>query len=321
MIRRSTHHAETADGWRLGLRRVVDDRRHNRDTRPVAIIPGYGMNTFILGFHPAGRPLEDYLAEAGFEVWSVSLRAQDGSESLGGNTDYGMIDVSVTDMSAALDAIIAGTKGQSDRVDVIGCSLGGSIVFAHFALVPGARLGSVIALGAPLRWVAIHPLLELAFWSPLVARHLRLKGTRKLASAVLPALRHVPWLLTAYIHPDHIAMDRADEIVKVIEDPNPVLNEEIAYWIKNKDLVLDGVNVTEGMRCFANPLLVLTGNADGIVPRATARFPLAWVASEETEYIEVGDEKRKFAHADLYISRHSHELVFAPIASWLADRY
>jgi pimeloyl-ACP methyl ester carboxylesterase len=321
VIRRSIHHVETADGWRLGLRRIVDDRRHNRDTRPVALIPGYGMNTYILGFHPTGQSLEDYLAGAGFEVWSVCLRAQDGSESLGGDSDYGMIDVSVTDLGAALEAIIARTKGRSDRVDVIGCSLGGSIVFAHFALVPEARLGSVIALGAPLRWVTIHPLLELAFWSPRLARYLRLRGTRKLAGAVLPVLRHVPWLLTAYIHPDHIAMDRADEIVKVVEDPNPVLNEEIAHWIKNKDLVLDGVNVTEGMRSFANPLLVLTGNADGIVPRDTARFPLDWVASEETHYIEVGDEKRRFAHADLYISRHSHELVFAPIAGWLADRY
>jgi pimeloyl-ACP methyl ester carboxylesterase len=321
VIQRSVHTAETGDGWQLGLRRVLDDCRHNRDYRPLAIIPGYCMNTFILGFHPAGRPIEEYLAEAGFEVWSVSLRAQDGSVSLGGSTDYGMYDVSFTDLSTALDYILANTRGQNGRVDAIGCSLGGSTVFAHVALVPDHRVGSIVALGAPLRWVAIHPLLELAFSSPFVARHLRLRGTRNLARVLLPALKHVPQLLGGYIHPNHIDMDRAEEIVRVIEDPNPVLNEDISHWIRNKDLILDGVNVTEGMRSFANPLLVLTGNADGIVPRATARFVLDWVASQDTQFIEVGDRELKFAHADLFISRHAHDLVFAPIANWLAGCY
>jgi alpha-beta hydrolase superfamily lysophospholipase len=321
MIQRSLHPTETEDGWQLGLRRIVDDDRHNRDYRPVAIIPGYGMNTFILGFHPAGRPLEDYLAEAGFEIWSVSLRAQDGSKSLGGSADYGMYDVSVTDLGAAMDYIVANTKGQQGRVDMIGCSLGGSMVFAHVALVPDHRIGSVAALGAPLRWVAIHPLLKLAFSSPFVARNLRLSGTRKLVGIVLPALKHAPWLLGMYIHPNHIDMDRAGEIVQVIEDPNPVLNCEIAHWIANRDLILEGVNITEGMRPFANPLLVLAGNADGIVPRATAKFVMDWVASQDTQFIEVGDRERKFAHADLYISRHSHDMVFAPIAEWFAGRY
>ena len=39
------------------------------------------MNSFLFGFHPRGTSMELCLAEAGFEVWSLNLRAQGGSRA------------------------------------------------------------------------------------------------------------------------------------------------------------------------------------------------------------------------------------------------
>ena len=57
---------------------------------PVVILPGYGMNSFIFGFHPRGLSLEAYLASRGIEVWSVDLRGQGRARSTGGDDRFGL---------------------------------------------------------------------------------------------------------------------------------------------------------------------------------------------------------------------------------------
>ncbi|MCG8419755.1 MAG: alpha/beta hydrolase [Proteobacteria bacterium] len=320
MIQYTQFLVSNRDGWRLGLRRVVDDRAQQPHLRPLLFVPGYCMNTFLFGYHPAGNPVEEYLAAAGFEVWSMALRAQDGSEPEGDSSgNFGLRDVAAVDIPVAIAHLLAHSSHQA--VDLIGCSLGGTMVFTHLALQPDSPVGSVVAVGAPLRWIKINPLIKTAFSSTSLARHLPIRGMRGMAKRLLPLLRHAPWLMSIYMHPNIIDMDKADQFVQVVEDPNPQLNEEIARWIHHGDLVIDGTNITEALRDMDHPLLVLTGNADGIVPAETARFVLHWVASRRKNYVEVGDRRRKFAHADLYISRYSHELVFEPLSKWLLAGY
>ena len=47
--------APTDDGWRLHLTRTLSPSCLEPSRRPVIVVPGYGMNGFIFGFHPAGR--------------------------------------------------------------------------------------------------------------------------------------------------------------------------------------------------------------------------------------------------------------------------
>lgn len=318
MIKRTLLHADNGAGWRLGLRCVVDEEARDPTRRPVAIIPGYGMNTHIFGYHPTGASLEEHLAAAGLEVWSVALRNMDGSVSVGGSADYGMRDAAVTDLSAALAAILARTGQRADRVDVIGCSLGGTFVLAHLALVAEHRAGAAVLMGAPLRWVESSPLLRGVFSWRWLARNLRLTKTRQLARLALPVLLRAPWLLRIYLHPELVDLEDPEELIKVVENPNPKLNDEIAEWIARRDLIVDGVDVAARLRELARPLLVLTGNADGIVPLATARFVFEWIAAPRKDFMVVGDARHRYAHADLYVSRDAQRLVFAPIAAWLA---
>jgi pimeloyl-ACP methyl ester carboxylesterase len=320
MIRR-THYVSNGDGWLLALKQTYDPDRLNPNRRPIAIVPGYGMNAFIFGFHPTGLSMEAYWAEQGFEVWSLNLRAQGGSKRQGGSRRYGFFDAGVTDLTCAFEYIVQHTETRADRVDGVGCSLGGTYLYVYLALAgKKSRLGSLVSMGGPLRWEEVHPALKFAFSSPRLAGQLRLRGTRKLAQAALPVLKRVPGLLHLYMHPEIIDMSRMDEMIQSVEDPNPMLNRQIAEWVGKKDLCVKGVNITDRLAAADNPLLVVLAAADGIVPEATALSAFHTMASPVKDVLRVGSQALPVAHADLFISDISHEQVFEPLAEWLIAR-
>jgi pimeloyl-ACP methyl ester carboxylesterase len=279
------------------------------------------MNSFIFSWHPRGLSLEGYLARAGFEVWRVDLRGQGGSRSIGGGEVYDLEDLAVTDLGAALRAVLERTRTGASRVDVIGASLGGTILFSHMVLNPSHSVGAVVSVGSPVRWVEIHPVLKLAFSSPTLAGMLRFRGTRKFAGFALPRLaRRAPRVLSVYLNPEITDTRQASEMVKTVEDPNPHVNRQIARWIRDKDLILHGINVSEGLRTIEAPLLCVSAWGDGIVPRPTAEFPYVASGSAVKKLLQVGAPDLAMAHADLFISNESQARVFEPIASWLGER-
>jgi pimeloyl-ACP methyl ester carboxylesterase len=311
------HFVPNHDGWHLSLFQTWDEERLVPGRRPVLIVPGYGMNSFIFSYHPRGESLEGYLARAGFEVWRVDLRAQGKSVSVGGGESFGLEDLALTDLTVALTAALERSQTGASRADVIGASLGGTIVFLHAALQRENRLGSIVAMGSPVRWVDIHPALKLAFSVPALVGLVRLRGTRKMAAFALPHLvRRLPSVLSIYMNSS--ITDVSAEMVNTVEDPNRHINREIAYWIRAKDLIVRGKNLSEEIRRLQNPLLCVLARGDGIVPRRTAEFPYLTAGSKVKQLLEVGTDERAMAHADLFVSNGAQEGVFAPIAGWLA---
>src|SRR5574342_105726 len=105
------HEVDNGDGWTLSLFQTWGDRLV-AGRRPVLIVPGYGMNSFIFSYHPQGASLESYLVDDGFEVWRADLRAQ-GASRPGPGADrerFGLADLAVTDVGAALEAVAARTR-------------------------------------------------------------------------------------------------------------------------------------------------------------------------------------------------------------------
>lgn len=313
-------HSPEGGGWLLDVRRHVSEARLDRDRRPIVLIPGYCMNTTPLGFHPQGPSMIELLCERGFEVWTANLRGQGDSRSVGGPRDVGFRELVLGDLRLALDFIRGKTESRAGLLDVVGCSLGGTYLFAYLALLPKSHgIGSVVGIGAPLRWDDAHPLLRLAFASPRIVSQIRVSGTRRIAGFALPLLaRRAPQLLGIYMNSSICDLTKAEELVKTVEDPIPKLNGEIARWMRARDLEINGVNVTEALRGSDRPLLCIVANRDGIVPHKAAVSPMGVFRS--ADLISVGDERTWFAHADLFISRHAQERVFNPLADWLAAK-
>lgn len=315
-------HWPKSGGWELDVRcHVIPDKRDPR-LRPLLLVPGYCMNTTPLGFHPEGPSLIEFLTTRGFEVWTSNLRGQGDSRSRGGPRNVGFRELALGDLARAIEHVRAHTETKRDRVDVIGCSLGGTYLFTYLAHHPDSHpIGSLVAMGAPLRWLGTHPVMKLFFASSRFARSLHISGTRRVVGLVAPFLaERAPSLLSIYLNADTIDVSAADELVKTVEDPIAQLNGEIARWFKAKDLTVEGINVTEGLGRIDRPVLCIVANRDGIVPGPAARAVLDAIGSKDRELLVVGTDAVWFAHADLFVSRHAQKQVFEPLANWLEKR-
>jgi pimeloyl-ACP methyl ester carboxylesterase len=309
----------TADGWNLHLKRTLSPLHFDPATRPLLIVPGYGMNTFIFGYHPRGTSMERCLAEGGYEVWSLNMRAMGHTRPLRAKPAPVTLQAySEIDLPAAIERVRATTKTRADGLVVIGCSLGGSVAYGTLALVPdGHGIDGLITMGAPLRWVDTHPLVRFLFGSPHVAGALRMSGTRRWVRRAVPLLRRAPGLLSMYMNSASIDMTHLPQMTATVEDPQPQVNREIALWLRERDLKLGGVNVTEAMGRVRLPLLVVLSNRDGIVPEATALTAVDAWGGDRVEVLEVGDDEGWYAHANLFVADDAPARVFEPIIQWV----
>lgn len=318
----SHHHIDNGRGHELYVRRTVMPGRLDPKRRPLLVVPGYGMNSFIFGYHPRGTSLMGHFAAAGFEVWTFDLRRTGRSKVAARRAGATSLEAYITeDLPAVMDAVLERSECEdTSAVDVVGASLGGTIVFAHLALNGAqSRFGTVVAIGAPLRWEDVHPAVKIVFGSPWLMSKLKITGAKRIARAALPIIAKVPKLLSIYMNPAIVDLRDPKALVQTVEDPNPRINADIARWIKARDLELCGVNVTQGLAAIDQPLLLVIANKDGIVPPATALAAEgAWGGDVET--LHVGDEDVWYAHADLFIGDPAPMSVFEPITRFLLER-
>lgn len=315
------HFVPNADGWHLGLTQRFDPARLHPGRPPVIIVPGYGMNAFIFGFHPTGVSLADHIAAAGFEVWTADLRAQGQSVRVGppSGRSARLEDLALVDLPAAIDGVLDRTRSHAGTAIMVGASLGGTLMLAHAALTHDHRLSALVTLGSPLRWVRVHPLVKMAFSSPALAGLFPVRGTRRMAGAALPFLvARAPKMVSMYLNPALTDTSRHAEMIATVEDPSRALNKEIARWIRSKDLTLRGTNLTEATGRLDLPLLVVAAHGDGVVPRDTAVFPYHHLPSRSKQLVIAGDDASPLAHADLFVSRESERQVFEPLTAWLS---
>lgn len=303
---------DNGDGWLLDVRQYLGDEAR----RPVLLVPGYCMNTTPLIFHPGGEPLVEYLVNRGFEVWTANLRGQGETRSVGGTRNVGFERLALVDLHAAIEAARARTATGAAKLDVVGCSLGGTFLYTYLAHHPDAPFRTMVGIGAPLVWATPHPVLRVALGAPGLLGRVRVVGTRALARRMLPIALRFPSLLSVYMNTDHVDLSELDRLVQTVEDPIGRLNEQIARWVRSGDLEVGGVNVTDGVRRARLPMLSIYANRDGIVPPAAAAS-VRDVTDGRAELLEVGDAVTWYAHTDLFVGRTCHERVFAPLVDWL----
>jgi len=129
----------------------------------------------------------------------------------------------------------------------------------------------------------------------------------------------VPRLLDIYINPRIVDLSKASELARTVENPNRHLNRELALWVKQRDVVIDGKNVTfEFARRVRCPLLSVVALGDGIVPPRSALSAHMYGRMSIKDVLEVGTKDVTLAHADLFVSDYSEEWLFRPLAHWLA---
>jgi pimeloyl-ACP methyl ester carboxylesterase len=311
-------------GWRLALARYTTTNASASAGpgrgRPVLIVPGYGMNSFIFSFHPSGPSMVECLARRGLEVWTVDLRGMGRSIRARGSQRYGLADLAVEDVGTAVTHVLKTTRTGATKLDLVGCSLGTALAFAHVAVTPEAPVHAMVSMAGLVTWREAHPILRLAFGSPRIAGLIRVKNTRRLARLALPLLSRVaPSLISVYINERSTDLSQTSRMVQTVEDPHPIINREISEWIARGDLVVRGVNVSEALSAMTYPFFCVVANDDGIVLPATSRHTYDVIGSTKKELLLVGDVDMPIAHADLFLCKGAQPRIFAPIADFLLD--
>lgn len=315
------HFVPNNDGWLLHLKQVFAPARLRKDLRPFLIVPGYGMNSFAFSYHPSGQSMDRVFAEAGYEFWTADLRWQGESRPNKKRPRQPTLrDLASTDLPAAIDHILASTRTDHRTITLAGCSLGGTIAYSYLALTQDTLVSAVIGMCTPLRWVAVPTFLRVAMASPRLLRHLPIRGSAAMARYGLPIAGRVPFAINVYANPANITLSDAAVFSKSISNPSPSLNAEIAQWIKDGDLRIRGVNISEAMGDQTLPLLVVSANRDGIVPPPTARFVRTIWGGEDVEELIVGDDVTWYSHADAFIGKHARRDLFEPVIRWLQAR-
>ncbi len=321
-IRVDKYLVDNRAGWRLAVTRTFDhklvENERTARRRPLIIVPGYGMNSFIFGFHPNGPPMVECFARRGLEAWTVDLRGQGRSIRARGTNRYGIADLAIEDLGAAIEFVLANTETHAKKVDLVGCSLGTALSFTHVASVPEAPVHALVSMAGVVTWKGAHPMVKIAFGAPTLAGLYRLKNTRRIARLALPIVAWAaPSLLSVYLNERSTDLSQAARMVQTVEDPHPVINREIAEWIRRGDLVVRDVNISAKLPSMKNPFLCVVGNHDGIVPPETSRATFDAIGSTHKELLLVGDSDLPIAHADLFLCKGAQERVFAPIADFL----
>ena len=174
----------------------------------------------------------------------------------------------------------------------------------------------VVTIGTPLTWQAA-PAVVRAFgavgglfrgWSP--------GGTRALARRGLPLLQRLgsdP--LGFYLHADRLEPSAAASLPQALVDPGPALVRAVHRWVRNGTPELGGSPLIPRLARVRSPLLVITGDADGIAP-ARCCTPVLDAWGGPTAHQSTTGE---WGHVDLFLSRGHHDQILAPMLSWLQE--
>lgn len=309
------HTTATPDGWSLSLIRVV--RPGAPPGPPVLFVPGYGMNAWVVQYHPTGPSFADVLLDAGFDPWGVDLRGTSTARRTRSSAPVARFeDMAALDLPAAIAHLRRVTGAP--RVHAIGCSLGGSLLYGHVALAADHGIDRLVAIASPLTWDRSLARRAMALLLDTVGQ-VPVKGARHLARMALPlAARAIPGALSLYLNPRITDVSDAAALCRTVEDPMPAVHRALARWMVS-ELRVGSRPVAPGLKHFDRPLLVLYGSGDGIVPQGPA-LSVVGATSGPVEVRKVEDPGgQPVGHADLFISDLAPELVFRPTARFLSS--
>ncbi len=302
--------APTKDGWRLAVGRNLP--RGSARRPPVLLVHGIAMNRQAFELGVDGYSLAAFLAEAGFDCFSLDLRGHGASRRPRGAARGWNLDTYLAeDLPAALDAIRRETGAE--RVLYVGHSQGAVLGLAACGLYP-ERIAALAALAAPVQFDVQDRLRALVRYRflPLGGRFLR-----PFVRSVAPfsGVWH-PRFADLAVNARNVAPPvyrRA--LANAIENLYPgVLAQFEAFIREDAFRSMDGAHdYRAALATCAQPALFVAAERDGLAPPAAVEGAYArWGGPKALRVFE--DD---FGHLDLLYGRRAPELVYPVVRDFL----
>jgi len=326
------HEFRTRDGWTLTVHRFLPRGAPVSMRTPVILGHGLMMNRASWELSPQGSMIRA-LCDRGHDVFVAEYRGARSSRApVARNTnaywDYSIEDLVEHDLPTIIEGVCALT--ESERVNWVGHSLGGILIYLYAARSGCQRLGRVVTLGSPVVFSA------LAGPGPTAARgYRRLLPWRKVFRArmglvaVLPLALLLPGIvLTLVLNSKNLdAQARLTLIRGSVEDISTrLLDWFLARVPAGETLSLVSADSVDGdvLASFEAPLLVVAGGRDLIAPPQAVRPAYEHASSAEKHYLLLDGTGElegvpSFGHSDMPSSPAAVLHLVPIIANWLEN--
>jgi pimeloyl-ACP methyl ester carboxylesterase len=311
-----------ADGWELAVyARRAAPRRY---AEPVLLCHGLAANRYTFDFEPP-YSVAHYLAEAGFDCFSVEWRGTGGSRRPPPGrrgTDFSIDDHILHDGPAVLSLALERTGAH--QAFWLGHSLGGLVGYGVAQGSAGERLKGLAVLGAPVFFKYEPFLRALVGLGARAAWPFRLRQ-EWMSAALAPFLGYLTLPMSdLLVNPEHIppAVQRRVYANMMSSMSRKVLLQ-FHDWIEHDAFrSFDRrVDWRSGIARLTLPLLVMGGSADRLAPPdcLEAQAALAAASPDRTLHIfgaERGD-RMDYGHGDLMFGAGAPQEVYPVIRAWL----
>ncbi|MDR3635663.1 MAG: alpha/beta fold hydrolase [Isosphaeraceae bacterium] len=329
----------TRDGWQLGMRHIrpaVPDP----NKLPVVLCHGLGLNATFWTITDNHLPAQ--LAARGYEVFLFDFRGSGNSSKVGrvgqinarlrqtpflevGEGRWTVDDIVHYDVPAVLDYVKQETG--SDRVNWVGHSLGGMLMFPYLEQSPDAgRVASFVGMGSTIT-IANTPARDM-----LRAN----RGLRVLARALSPGRLGRPLMYVRFP-----GLDRIDQFYYTSENVDKqtvarfygyTLEDTGRSALKQLDPYLEFGHFVSADRktdyavllsSVTTPTLMIAGEADSMSDIPSTEQTYNALGSPDKLLMRFGKRDGQVAdygHCDLVWSRYAPQEIFPPLIDWL-DRH
>lgn len=319
--------AKTDDGWLIPLYHYPPSATvAGRD--PVVLCHGLGANRFNMDVSPS-LSLARYLADHGWDAWIMEVRGVGNSRRVEGGKswDFTFDDFVTRDLPAVFREVRRATGAP--RVNWVGHSMGGMVLYAYLATGDQTQLGRCVAAASPGTFEFMggpfRPLGRLADWLP--------RGGHFPASSLAPMLlpffttsrmtEELRRVLTLAGNPDNFPMDALRRMGAAgIGDTSNRVYRQFGDWVAHGSFTSEDhkVDYRSGMRRIDRPFLFLAGRWDELVSPAAVLQGYNEIASREKKYHLFGranGDQADYGHGDLILGRASVEEVYPEIEAFL----
>ena len=313
------HRAVTDDGYEVALSRYP--ARGEPRAQPVVLCGGLGANRFTYDLD-AERSLARRLAEIGFDVWMIELRAHGRSRArFPVLFRWTFDDHVIHDVPAAL-ALVRRVTGAA-KLHFVGHSMGGVLLYAYLAR-GGDDLASGIAVGSSLDYSASKS------WFHAIRRLLFLR-------AVLPAVP-IGFFSTLTAPFAGRTKNRVDEFNVWLSNVEPrgyrrlcalcfhsvstrVLAQLATAFEPGGLRSRDGsVRYLDGLAQVKTPVLAIAGTLDRQCPPDAAEGTIGALGCADKKLAVFGrahGHGDDYGHFDLLVGRRARDEVWPVIEEWL----
>jgi len=331
--------ATTKDGWKLGIRRV---RPTNPDPGklPVVLCHGLGLNGTFWTITDSHLP--EQLAARGYEVFICDLRGSGASQKAGalgainaglrqtpflevGEGWWTVDDLVRYDVPAILDYVKAETG--RDRVNWVGHSLGGMLMFAFLETAPESwRIASFVGMGSTVIQNT-YPQKAMLNANRGLRVMLSVISTGRIARPMMwyrpETLSKIDGFYFTAANVDKKTIDRFYGYT--LENPGKGALKQLDPYLEHGHFVSSDktYDYAQNLPRIGAPLLMIAGEGDVMSDIPSTQLTFDGVSSPDKTLMRFGrrdGHADDYGHCDLVWSRYASVEVFPPVLEWLDRR-